>query len=705
MRGGRSEKDRFRFLRIAMMVAGCVLALRMVHIQIIKHEHYRAKALLQWESLVSIPAERGNLYDRHMQPLALSVSNCRIGVSGSLVDKPDSLATVLAEVLHQDRGGIRQRIRKAGQSHFVLDSDAVLDAADQKRLRAFKAVTMEERQSRLYPTDGVGASLIGFFRSSPEHTVATGLELSLDDYLAGEAGLSREMKNADPLRKMGMVSVQEPVHGQSLVLSLDSGLQTVCEQELARSVKETRAKGGSVLIVDPSNGDILAAASWPLVKTRQDSQPDPRVWNNNIFTSNFEPGSVFKMFSAASLLKNGAIDTATVYNCDDDRVPGLFVHNAGGKDYGNMSLMEAIAKSTNVYWGKAMANLAKTELFRDLTDFGFGQPTAMLYHGQLKGSLAPVDTWSGRSKQTIAIGQEVSVTALQLGLAISSIANGGILYAPRMIREIRDDQGMLLEEIEPLPLRRVMTTQLASVLREAMGRVVLEGTGQGAGMDWITTGGKTGTAQKCVVPGEGFTPGAYVSSFAGIVPLDNPRLVILTVLDEPDYQHHYASSSAVPLYASIIKGIRRSTAWLTDVPGARTSPFVPRDSQKLVAVPDVLHLSVDKAAQRLGGAGFLVAGAEKSGVVIQQVPGPGTKCCPGQEITLAVADPKGQSTAASALCPDFLGMSNREVSTYAASLGIRVIIKGEGYAVIQSLDPGEMLAGKPVTIKMEPSWS
>jgi stage V sporulation protein D (sporulation-specific penicillin-binding protein) len=704
MRGGRDDAGRFRILRILMLAAGIVLAGRIIHIQVFQHEALKKKGLAQWESLVSITAERGNLYDRHGQPLALSVTTWRVGVSASLVTQPDTLSTLLAEVLGQDAGGIRQKIRRADNSHFVLEQDAVLTAADKKRLRAFNAVTMEVRHSRLYPADGVGASLIGFYSANKDESIAEGLELSLNGFLAGQEGLARRQKNADPLDQMGNVNVREPVHGQSLVLSLDTELQIICEQELARSVKEYGAKSGSVLIMDPNTGDILSAASFPIMKTRGARNTTKGIWNNRNFTWQYEPGSVSKIFTTASLLRNSAVDMATVFNCDKVKGDGVYVRNDRHHKYGHLSLLEAFAVSSNVYFAKAVGNLTQGEFYRDLTDFGFGQPTSMPYRGQPKGILHPVSTWSGRSMQTLAIGQEMAVTPLQLGMAVCSVANGGTLYAPRMVKEIRDDKGQVLEVIDPVPLRRVMAPQLADVLREAMGRVVLEGTGQGAGMDWITTGGKTGTAQKCVVEGKGYTPGAYVASFAGIVPLENPRLVILTILDEPEGIHHYAAQSAVPLYASIIKSIRRSTDWLTDVPGARTSSFTPRDRKEMVAVPDVLHLSVNRASQRLGEAGFQVLGAEKDGMVIQQVPGPGTKCEPGQTVTLAVTDPEGKPGAAATTCPDFTGMSNREVSSLAAKLGIPVVIKGVGYAVGQSADPKGAPGKKPVIVKMIASW-
>ncbi len=696
---------RFRTLRILMLAAGIILAGRIVHIQVFEHEKYRAKALSQWERLIPVKAERGNLYDRHGQPLALSVTTWRIGVSGSSVDDSGALAVLLADVLRGDRARIRKKIAGAGKSHVVLASDVVLTSEQKLRLEkeGQQAVTLEPLSSRLYPTDGVAASLVGFHREDPDQTVATGLEHSLDSYLAGRTGKAREIRTANPHKKMGRVEIEKAIHGQSLKLTLDTDLQIICEEELTRSVKECGAVSGSVLILDPGTGDILASASWPLLETRRGRHADPAIWINRNFTCQYEPGSVFKIFSTASLLRNSAIDTATVFNCDNTKSEKIYVRNDRDHSYGNLALMDAFSVSSNVFFAKAVGNLRKRELYRDLTDFGFGQPTTLAYDGQPAGILHPVASWSGRSMQTIAIGQEVAVTALQLGLAVCSVANGGILYSPRLIKEVLDDRGRVIEKIPPVDLRRVMAPALAELLRNAMGRVVLEGTGQGAGMDWITTGGKTGTAQKSV-DGKGFTPGAYIASFAGIVPLEDPRLVILTVLDEPRGYRHYAAQSAVPLFSSIVQGIRRSTDWLTDVPGGRTSPFTPPDKLEMVAVPDVLHLSVTKAAQRLGSAGFVVAGAEKDGVVIQQIPASGTKCLPGQQVELAVADPKGGLGAESSLCPDFTGLSNRQVSSLAARLGVPVIIKGVGYAVRQSLGPGRATDGRPITIKMETSW-
>ena len=501
--------------------------------------------------------------------------------------------------------------------------------------------------------------------------------------------------------------LEEAVHGQSLVLSLDTDLQSICEDELARSVTDCGAKSGSVLILDPNTGDILAAASWPLLETR--SRPprgSPGLWINRNFTDQFEPGSVFKIFSTASLLRNSAIDTATVFNCDNDQGDrNLRPQRSAITTTDNLSADAGLFPVEQRLLGQGRGQPAPGRTLPRPDGFRIRPGHLPALPGQPAGILRPVSNWSGRSMQTIAIGQEVAVTALQLGMAVCSVANGGILYAPRMVREIRDDRGRVIEEIQPAPLRRVMAPPLAELLREAMGRVVLEGTGQGAGMDWITTGGKTGTAQKSV-DGKGYTPGAYVASFAGMVPLENPRLVILTVLDEPEGIHHYAAQSAVPLFASIIKG-HPAFHRLADGRSRRRAPrsSLRRTTLEMVAVPDVLHLSVTRAAQRLGGGGFP---GHRSGKGRRGHPADSRARHP-----LPARPDGGPGGGRSEGRPGgrFFSLSRfhrHEQSPGQQSGGAPGGAGGhQGCGLCRRAEPpgpGEAIDGRPVTVKMESSW-
>ena len=693
----------FWVLRGLVVLMGLVLAGRVIQIQVFEHEHHSQVAQVTWTKEIPLNPERGNIYDRRGNPLALSVTTWKVGVATSLLKDPAATAGQLAGILGGDAGPLESRLAKGRGRHLVLASDVVLDRQQKQTLLGNPAVTLEDQRSRVYPFDGVGSSLVGFYRHGAQDQTATGLEFSLAEYLAGRPGRARQIKTPQQNHNLGQVVLEEPIHGKHLVLSLDQQLQAICEERLQDAVGRCRAAGGSVLILDPSTGDILAAASWPLLPTRKGSQTDPGVWNNRNFTAQYEPGSVFKIFTTASLLRNCAIDTATVFDCNNPDFGKFTINNDGKHRYGDLNLMKAFSKSSNIYFARAVGNLSDEEFYRDLLDFGFGELTALPYRGQVKGILRPPSQWSGRSKPTLAIGQEVAVTPLQLGLALCSVANGGILYAPRLIREIRDPGDGSVQTLPPVPLRRVMTEPLTEVLREAMGRVVAEGTGVAARLDWITTGGKTGTAQKSK-DGRTMAEGAYVATFAGLAPLDRPRLAILTVLDEPHGIFHFAAQSAVPLFREIVLDIRNRTDWLTDAPGAQTAALPQADRDRLATVPDVLYLSVHNAVQRIAAAELELAGGEREGHVVQQIPTAGTRCPPGTTVHLTVAAGAGDHAAPGALCPDFIGLSDRQIRSLAARLGVPVALEGSGYAARQDVPPGEHLRGNAVRIRMEGMW-
>jgi stage V sporulation protein D (sporulation-specific penicillin-binding protein) len=697
---------RLRFLRIAVLAIGVLLAGRVIQIQLFQHDKYAPEARRQWGREIPINAERGNLYDRNGQALALSVTTWRLGIAKNQMDetvKLDDMFTDLGEILDRQPQALRAQVDRNKGKHVVLARDVVLALDEMNSLAAYKPVTLENLRARIYPFDGSGGSLVGFYRHSNDEIVATGLEYSLGSYLDGRAGLAQEIATPNPTRNLGQIVLEEAAHGKSLVLTVDARLQEICERRLADAVEQYGAMGGAVLILGPETGDILAAASWPLLPTRAGKHPDLAVWNNRNFTQIYEPGSVFKIFSLASMLRHGAIDTATVFNCTDGNFGSYTIRNSDGHSYGDLPLMRAFSKSSNIYFARAVGNLSAEELYRDLIDFGFGQITALPYPGQPRGILNPPVSWSGRSKPTISIGQEVAVTQLQLGMALCAVANGGTLMAPRIVLEVRDSDGRLQEELDPIALRRVLAEPLAGLLREAMSRVVKEGTGVGANMDWIAAGGKTGTAQKSR-DGRGFTPGAYVASFTGILPVDDPRLVILTTLDEPSGAHHYAAQSAVPLFREIVTDIRNSTSWLVDAPGARTGYLAAIEREDAVVVPDVLYLSVPNAAQRLGAAGLVLAGAEKDGVVIQQIPAAGSRVEAGALITLTVSSRAADTADPSlpAICPDFAGLSNRQARSLAARLGVPVTLSGTGYVVKQEPPAGRALAGERIKLAMGP---
>ncbi len=695
-----AEGRRLVIVRWSCLLVAAVLSARLVQVQVFQHEKHREAAERQWLEARTITPRRGDLLDRAGRPLALTVSSFQVGVATSRVRDREALVETLADVLDLNPSQVRRQLKAAAGDHTVLARQAFLDQDQQRRLRRFAAVTVDEQIGRVYPLDGLGAALLGFFRVEPKGTVhQTGLERSLDQFLSGRAGRAMRVRSGVLGQDHGEVVVEPVRHGHHVVLTLDADLQEICESRLAESVKATGARAGSVLVVEPRTGDVLASASWPQVATRERSVSDLACWSDRNLTAAYEPGSVFKIFTAAALLTRGAIDTATVYDCSQNQLDGMTLREAAGKRYGRLTFMDAFKFSSNVWFARAVANLSRDEMHRALLDFGFGRGSGAPYPAENDGRLAPPAAWSARSQATLAIGQEISATPLQLGMAAAAVANGGTLMAPRFYSEVRGPDGATLRTVPPQPLRQVMPRGLDVLLREAMGRVVREGTGTLAARSWVTIGGKTGTAQKAA-PGRGYADGLHSATFIGMLPLEAPRLVVVAVLDEPDRAHHFASRSATPLFAAIVDDIRRTTAWLTDVDHQSERLVLDAEPER-VQVPDVVLLSSARAAVRLRQAGLEVRGGERSGRVVQQVPAAGSLLVPGAEVTLTVAAAVGDQQQAS---PDVRGLSNREVRELAARLGVPVRITGVGYARQQEPPPGERLTDAGLLVRMGDPW-
>ena len=695
-----SVDRRFRVVRVVCLVVGVVLAVRLAQVQIFQHGRWRDEAQRQWLQSRVLPARRGDLFDREGRPLALTISNFRVGVSGSLVRNAEALAAVLAEVFGGSTAEQLAALEQQGADYRVLSREVQLDHESQQLLARFPAVNVQEQLGRVYPLDGVGASYIGFSRIDPDSTRhLTGLELGLDQTLAGVEGRAKRVRSGRAGRDHGEVVVSPARHGSHITLTLDADLQEICESRLAEAIERTGSRAGSVLIVDPHHGDVLAAASWPLTPTRRRRVGDAAAWVNRNFSEPYEPGSVFKVFTAAALLTCGAIDTATVYDCADHQFQGFTIREATGHEFGRLNFNQAFTHSSNVWFARSVANIAPREHHRMLLDFGFGRGAGVPYPNEQDGTLHAPSAWSGRTQPTMAIGQEIAATPLQLAMALSAVANGGTLFAPRLIQRVQAADGSQTREQAAQSLRRVIPPELAALLRQAMARVVTDGTGAAVARDWITVAGKTGTAQKAE-PGVGYANGLHTATFAGFLPVEQPRLVIVAVLDEPPYRYHYAAQSAAPLFGNVVDDIRQTTRWLDDPQRDGVRVVAPAVSE-LVPVPDVLFLNAERAAERVRLGALNLSGPLTSGDVVMQVPAPGSLVPRGSMVTLTLHD---TTAAGRATCPDLAGLSNRQVLALAARLGLEVTVRGLGYVATQQPAPGQQIPAGGVTVTMEATW-
>lgn len=696
------SRARIRWLQRLSVLPFLVLCGRLVAVQVFAHDDYTRMAEAQWQHREVLPAERGNLYDRNGRALALSMTTWRIGLATCNVEDPDSAAAHVARYLDVDAGRLAARIKRESPGHFVIERNAVVHQDALTRLTSHKAVTSEELRTRAYPLGGVGASLLGFCREpAGGERLATGLEQALDPILAGEPGEGYVYDNVTG-GSDGLKELVRPRDGDDVVLTLDADLQALAEDCLAEEVRACHASGGAVVIVQPSTGEILAAADTPVLAGRGDARGF-EVWDNACFTGAYEPGSVMKIFTSASLLGRGVIDTTTAFDCDDIQFDGYRIRNSEGHDFGVMSFTGAFAHSSNVYFARAVLNLRRSEFYRDLVEFGFGAPYALEYPGKTRGRLSAPESWSGRSQSTIAIGQEITCTPVQLAVAASAVANGGVLMAPRLVREIRTKDGACVERFEPVPLRRVMTPELAALLRDVMADVVRAGTGVNAQVAWTEVAGKTGTAQKAR-PGEGYVDGLYMSSFVGMAPASAPRLVIVTMIDEPDYRHHYASQSAAPLFARLVEEIGRTTDWFAGVDARAGAMAVVPHPGAARPTPDLLYLSAAAAHDEVERLDLALSGDLGEGLVVAQSPAAGTPWPAGGKIRVTLAPAGDRGTAVGTACPDLTGFSSRQVRRLAARLGLDLRMEGVGYVVAQTPSPGTRLDEAGLRVRMASRW-
>jgi len=687
----RQEAKRLRVLSTWISILLLIIVARLFQLQVIKHDSFLARAENQWSKSIVLPADRGTIYDRNGKTVARSVTRWRLGFATRQISNPAELIRSLSEFVDIPVD-LESRIQKANGKHIVFANKVVLHPDNVNKIKKLKGVTIEEQRSRIYPYGGVGASLLGFSQQDADGAYhCEGLESSLNNVLAGVNGIGSRIVHAAG-SDYGYEIIKEPVVGESVTLSIDIEIQTICENMLSRFIAESRAAGGSVLVVDPSTGDILAAADSPVVRFRSDCPDSLYLWNNYNFTGAYEPGSVFKVFTTSILLKRNAVKVETIFDCDDGNFGKFTIRNSSGHDdLGELPLLDAFSHSSNIYFARAVANISKKEFYRDMKVFGFGLPTGIRYPGAATGSLALPEDWSGRSKPTIAIGQELLVSPLQIVTAGSVIANNGVMVKPGLVKKLGQ------KVITAADGRRVISKNEAAIVKRGMALAVESGTGSKAQVNWTLVAGKTGTAQKSKPGARGYLPGKYVTSFLGMAPVEEPRVLILTTIDEPDYAHHYASNSAAPLFAAIVNEMGRSTDWFD---GVASSEYIVAKSN-MIEVPDIRYITTVTAQQMINSSGLTLSGNNTRGLVIAQNPTPGTRISKGSPVTITVAIEDGQD---SIVIPDLHGMSNREIKQYANSLQIETIIHGTGYVVRQKPSPNKILDGHKLELWMENRW-
>ncbi|HKV43840.1 MAG TPA: penicillin-binding transpeptidase domain-containing protein, partial [bacterium] len=417
---------------------------------------------------------------------------------------------------------------------------------------------------RVYPAGPLAASVIGF--AGTDDAGLAGLELEYDGALRGVEGIGSAHRDA-----IGRELVQTqriltpPRDGDTLVLTLDEMIQHIAERELARAVQSASAQGGTAIVMDPTTGAILALATSPTFDPNRFQAVASAHWKDRAVADVYEPGSTFKLILAAAALSSHAVGSQERFpDPGKIRINGATIHDAEPPEHSPLSLAEIVKYSSNVGAAQVATRVGKERLYRYILRFGFGHPTGIDLPGEGAGIIRPTSQWLGPSLQNIGFGQGISVTPIQLLVAASAFATHGLAAHPHVVEAIRDPAGHPIDTPGALPPHPVIEPQVAAEVLAMMRQVVEGGTGTNARLPGYTVAGKTGTAQR-PSPTGGYEPGAYVSSFVGIVPIPSPRLAILVVVDRPRGVY-FGGDVAAPAF----REIARQVLWYLRVPPVDT---------------------------------------------------------------------------------------------------------------------------------------
>ncbi len=534
---------------LAFVLFVCV-AYKALNLQLLNRDRAFKIAQRQHTNSLSLLPKRGKILDRNNVDLATSIVAHSIYVKPNEIDSLKEFASKLSKVTNIT---YRQALSFAVSNKSFLWLTRTADEKVVKKLKELKlqGIGFIEEPKRFYPNNHLLGQALGF--TNIDSKGIEGIEYLFDGILRGTPYKLRFRKDArGKLILENPISVENLTRGLDIVLTIDSRIQHIVEKELEQGIKKTKAKSGMAVMIDPETGEIVAMASYPFFNPNDFSKYPSLVRRNKPVWYTFEPGSTMKIFLVASALEEGKVRPTTIYDCENGR------RKVGPKiikdihPYRMLSVAETIQESSNICASKIGETLGKETYFSYLKQFGFGSKTEIDLPGEQKGIVPKKNKWGPVELATISFGQGISVTSLQLAVALSTIANGGYLLKPYIVKRIVSSSGKIIREKRPEIKRRVISYDTAIQVSSMLEQVVKHGTGKKAQISGYRVAGKTGTAQIPDNKNGGYYPDKYMASFIGFAPVEDPKLVLVVVVEDPKTSI-YGGEVAAPIFKSIME--------------------------------------------------------------------------------------------------------------------------------------------------------
>jgi len=678
-------KRRLIVLLLFSLILSIALLGRVFWIQLVRGEELKERALNQWTSDVPIEPKRGTIYDRNKNPLAISatvdtvvaslpdiedVKETAAKLAGALNMDPEELEKTLADAKSKKKGAIYIK-RKISEE----ESEAV-------RNLKLSGIYFTKEHKRFYPERNLCSHVLGF--TGIDSQGLDGIELIYEKYLKGTPGRIVSEKDAFS-RKLPFGTDQyiPPEDGLDLVLTIDKIIQHIAERELEKAIAQHSAKRGTIIVMDPKTGEILALANKPDYDPNHYGQYPQSLWRNSAVSDVYEPGSTFKIVTASAALEEGvARPEDTFFDPGYTIVSGVRIGCWYHGGHGSQTFIQLLENSCNPGFVELGTRLGKERFMKYIKGFGFGELTGIDLPGEARGILDPSKV-GPVELATITFGQGISVTPIQIITALSTIANDGKLVQPHVAKAILDKDGNTIHEFSPAPLRQVVSYETAQEMKRILESVVTNGTGGRGKVEGYRVAGKTGTAEK-------YAPGKYVVSFMGFAPVEDPQLAILVIIDEPQGGLIYGGTIAGPVFQKVLAD---SLNYLGIEPEIEYE-----EQSEQVTVPDLRNLYVEDAKKILQQNGLSARIEGEGYVVTDQVPTPGAEVNKNTVVLLKVSDSRTNRDPVTV--PDLTGRTIKEATDILHAIGLNIEIEGSGYAVKQN-PPAEVEVALGTTVKVE----
>ena len=696
-------RKRIIVVLLIIFLVQAVIVGRYAWVQISWSSKLQKLATEQWTSDTRIEAKRGSVLDRNGDYLAVSGNVERVDVFMKSVlakqkENPNikqEMAEKLGEVLGMETDDVLAKLNKTLSNGQPINSVSIarrIEKSVGNEIRELKlpGVVISEDTKRYYPNGTLLSHVIGTINSDGDGR--SGIELEYNEELKGVEGRSlgeTDAYNREQASSLG--NYIAPIDGNGVMLTIDMPIQYFVEKTIEKGLEQYKANRITCIVMNPETGEILAMANAPGYDL---NNPVPGTvqealasWKNAAVSENFEPGSVFKVITAAAAVEEGKVDVKKdTFTCGGSyKVGGRIIHCWQRRGHGTQNFAQILQNSCNVGFMILGERLGKQTLYKYYDSFGFGEPTNIDLPGEEGGILKNINNVGPVELANLSFGQGISVTAIQYLTALSAVANDGMLVQPHIVKAITstDDKGnqTIVKEIGTTNIKQVISKETSEEIRKDLESVVTVGAGKKAYIKGYHIGGKTGTAQKAI--NGVYVDGKYVSSFAAIAPCNDPKLAIIVSIDQPDPSNYYSGSTAAPLAKEIFQDIFTYMNMEPDLDNKDPEAVVE------VVIPEVRGCALEEAKAILKNA-TLGYETEGTGSVIYDIsPKPGISVIENTKITLYLGS--NASSDETVAVPDFSEMTEKEIQQAAESVGLKVAFTGEGIGASQDIKAGKMV--------------